>query len=97
MHPYSSTDSSTVWKKLRFILLDRSNLHVIDSLLIAIHVIASHVLKVIFGWWDAASKVGELVHLFQKNTIQVWLVGCLGFYGISTFVGYLIPNPFLCK
>ena len=24
----------------------------------------------------------------------VWLVG---FYGISTFVGYLTPNPFLCK
>ena len=23
-----------------------------------------------------------------------WL---FGFYGISTFVGYLIPNPFLCK
>ena len=21
----------------------------------------------------------------------------LGFYGISTFVGYLMPNPFLCK
>ena len=26
------------------------------------------------------------------------LVGRLfGFYGISTFVGYLMPNPFLCK
>ena len=26
------------------------------------------------------------------------LVGWLsGFYGISTFVGYLTPNPFLCK
>ena len=25
---------------------------------------------------------------------QVWLAG---FYGISTFVGYLTPNPFLCK
>ena len=24
----------------------------------------------------------------------VWFVG---FYGISTFVGYLMPNPFLCK
>ena len=24
----------------------------------------------------------------------VWLVG---FYGISTFEGYLTPNPFLCK
>ena len=23
-----------------------------------------------------------------------WLVG---FYGVSTFVGYLTPNPFLCK
>ena len=21
----------------------------------------------------------------------------VGFYGISTFVGYLTPNPFLCK
>ena len=21
----------------------------------------------------------------------------IGFYGISTFVGYLTPNPFLCK
>ena len=26
-----------------------------------------------------------------------WLVGWLDFYGISTFVGYLTPNPFLCK
>ena len=27
-----------------------------------------------------------------------WLVGWfIGFYGISTFVGYLTPNLFLCK
>ena len=27
-----------------------------------------------------------------------WLVGWLvGIYGISTFLGYLIPNPFLYK
>ena len=25
------------------------------------------------------------------------LVGWLGFYGISTFVGYLTPNPFFMK
>ena len=25
------------------------------------------------------------------------LVWFLGFYGISTFLGYLTPNPFLCK
>ena len=28
------------------------------------------------------------------NIDVVWLVR---FYGISTFVGYLMPNPFLCK
>ena len=27
-------------------------------------------------------------------TVEGWLVG---FYGISAFVGYLTPNPFLCK
>ena len=28
---------------------------------------------------------------------MVWLVWFVGFYGISTFVGYFTPNPFLCK
>ena len=28
------------------------------------------------------------------NACLVWFVG---FYGISTFVGYLMPNPFLYK
>ena len=31
---------------------------------------------------------------FCKNASFVWFVG---FYGISTFVAYLTPNPFLCK
>ena len=36
----------------------------------------------------------------ETNHVQLdtWLVGWLvGFYGISTFVGYLMPNPFLYK
>ena len=33
--------------------------------------------------------------IFQQDTVMVgWLVG---FYGVSTFEGYLTPNPFLCK
>ena len=33
-----------------------------------------------------------------ENDYDVSIVGWLvGFYGISTFVGYLIPNPFLYK
>ena len=26
-----------------------------------------------------------------------WFGWFIGFYGMSTFVGYLTPNPFLCK
>ena len=37
----------------------------------------------------------ELEYLFES--VIEWLVWFGGFYGISTFVGYLTPNPFLCK
>ena len=37
MHPYSSIDVTAAWKKLRFISSVRSDFHIIDSLLIAVH------------------------------------------------------------
>ena len=37
VHPYSSIDATAAWKKLRFILSVRSDFHIIDSLLIAVH------------------------------------------------------------
>ena len=37
VHPYSSIDTTAAWKKLRFILSVRSDFHLIDSLLIAVH------------------------------------------------------------
>ena len=42
-------------------------------------------------------------HLLSPNCFKLYtdarfgLVWFVGFYGISTFVGYLMPNPFLCK
>ena len=40
----------------------------------------------------------NLVSFANNSMIKEKLVGWLiGFYGISTFVGYLTPNPFLCK
>ena len=38
-----------------------------------------------YFWWIA---------VFFNSFMVGWLVE---FYGISTFVGYLMPNPFLCK
>ena len=40
---------------------------------------------------SAQSSVKEIEHLKSFTELLV------GFYGISTFVGYLTPNPFLCK
>ena len=44
VHPYSSIDTTAVWKKLCFILSVSSDFHMIDNLSIAIHAFASHVL-----------------------------------------------------
>ena len=43
-HLYSSIDTTSAWKKLRFILSVRSDFHMTDSLSIAVHIFASHVL-----------------------------------------------------
>ena len=43
VHPYSSIDTTAAWKKLRFILSVRSDLHMTNSLSIAVHAFASHV------------------------------------------------------
>ena len=44
----------------------------------------------------------NLCRLFDaKSSLYIYIkykaFGLLGFYGISTFVGYLMPNPFLYK
>ena len=44
MHPYRNIDKTAAWKKLRFILSVKSDFHMTDSLLIAVHAFASRVL-----------------------------------------------------
>ena len=41
VQPYSSIDVTAAWKKLRFILSVRSDFHIIDSLLKAVHAFAN--------------------------------------------------------
>ena len=43
VHPYSSIDTTTAWKRLRFILSVRSDFHMIGSLWIAVHAFVSRV------------------------------------------------------
>ena len=37
------------------------------------------------------------LNVFEESLNLFGLVWSVGFYGISIFVGYLTPNPFLCK
>ena len=52
---------AAAWKKLRFILSVRSDFHISDSLLIAVHAFASHV-SMSVSVDETASYVGELVN-----------------------------------
>ena len=44
MHPYSRINTTTAWKKLRFILSDKFDFYMIDNLSISIHAFASRIL-----------------------------------------------------
>ena len=46
MHPFSSMDTATAWKKSRFILSDRLDFHMIDSLSITFHAFVRHMLTI---------------------------------------------------
>ena len=39
----------------------------------------------------------NLTMLNEKIYASTIVFGLVWFYGISIFVGYLMPNPFLCK
>ena len=44
VHPYSSIDAVTAWKKLYFIFMDISNFHLIDNLPITVCIFTKHIL-----------------------------------------------------
>ena len=67
----------------------------------------SHVLRKFAAGYKLSKTREKINHLMYMDDIKLfvnnekkigWLVGWLViFYGISTFGGYLMPNPFLCK
>ena len=44
VHPYSCIDTTAAWKKYRFILSDKPDFHMIDSLSIALYAFAKRIL-----------------------------------------------------
>ena len=52
-------------------------------------------------WENNRAELGYLakVLIYVTSDVKTWfgLVWFVWFYGISTFVGYLTPNPFLCE
>ena len=51
------------------------------------------ILGIIYEWIE----ILKMKTVIKTPGMEGWFVGWLvWFYGISTFVGYLTPNPFLC-
>ena len=67
--------------------------------------ITSYITKILQNFWltlelcwsSFEHTIIILIPFGRSLFIVIGLVWFIGFYGISTFVGYLMPNPFLCK
>ena len=70
VHPYSSINTTTAWKKLRFILSIRSDFHMTDSLSIAVHAFVSRV-----SWSFSVDEtlLPRYVNLSTQNVLRVFL------------------------
>ena len=84
-HQYGSIDTTAAWKKLHFVLSVRSDFHMIDSLSIAAHAFASHVLMrhCFRGRWTCplVSEDHPLVwryRLFDESTCILFCLRCHG-------------------
>ena len=53
VHPSSSSVTIMAWKKLRFILSDRSDFHMIDNLLIEVHAFTS---RILLSFWKITKR-----------------------------------------
>ena len=48
-------------------------------------------------WSILIIKLEGIASMAFKNKINNFFKNLVGFYGISIYVGYLMPNPFLYK
>ena len=104
VHPYSSIDTIAAWKKLRFILSVRSDFHMTDSLLIAVHAFVSHVFNFRFFFkFIFCPRNTRKVHKLhsQFNLVYTlflfkvsWLP-LLAYCPHHSFLGH--SNPFLAR
>ena len=60
-------DTIAAWKRLRFILLDKSGFHMTDSLSIAVHSVASRVLICVLN--KARMLVSDEQYINMNNTL----------------------------
>ena len=65
VHPYSRIDTIGSWKKLRFILTDRSDLHMINNLSITVHAYA----RCILTSFSKKKRKLNLIYTWRKSIV----------------------------
>ena len=94
--PYSRIDLTTAWKKLGFISLDKSDFHMIDNLLIAVHAFASHILMSFSVDEMLLPRYMNLSTSFREPPFHVWMSPFwLKHFILSAFTWRLMP-PATC-
>ena len=74
VHPCSSSDTATTWKKSSFISSERSDFHMIDILLLVIHAFDRHMLPRYMNWstnFRGVSLIVEMASFYLKHMDSV--------------------------
>ena len=88
VHPYSSIDTTAAWKKLRFTLSVRSDIHMIDRLSIAIHALVNRVSMSFSVDETLLLELGEIVYQFQRGSAEPDMQDTAGKARTSSLVMY---------
>ena len=102
VHPYSSMDTATAWKKSCFILSDRSDFHLIDNQSIAFHAFIRHMITSLsvdemslprYGNWSTNFRGLALKVKMASSCLkhkQFYLCSCRGQCLLLIAPGYVI-------
>ena len=80
VHPYSSIDTTTAWKKLCFILLDSSDFYMLNKLSVVVHAFTWHILM--------------LLSADDKRYVKIWIIVKKSYLKIYSFLQMIIIMNF---
>ena len=93
VHPYSSIGTASAWKKSCFILLERSDFHMIDNISIAVHAFSVQKLTLLLVYEILLLRYVNCSTNFRGLPLKVEMAPCLRYIKSVLFAFMLRPMP----